>query len=294
MAKIREILIENKITETNYRVQVGKKFLALNSKEELDNVMNESLNTENTLTVKSYNIDGFVKETKYINENKTWIEFKPTLNESYVEKFKRLVEYEIKPHVSSSTIIDEDDEDVVEIPDSKPAIEPFEDTEAINQIQNTEAPVDVVTELTPEQKVKELEDLAKVDDITRIKQIQDQQTLELNNMLQTVDLIKTEMLNLTNRTADIPAMKANIDIVNKKVRELTPLTTEEQLTKNAIMSGGMKIEDVWNKYILNNEVQRAVSDSVDEQKPELEKYSEDVRNIKKYNDNDVKKSFGLN
>lgn len=295
MAKVTPILIEsNNLTETNFRVQVGKNYHSLNTKDDLEKLMNESLNTEKSLIVKSYNINGFVKETKYINENKSWVEYKPQINESYIQKFNRLVEYEIKPQVSSSTVIDEDDEDVVDIPDSKPEVAPFEDTEAINQIQNTEAPVDATTELTPEQKEKELEDLAKVDDITRIKEIQDQQTLELNNMLQTVDFIKSEIEKLNQTTLDIPAMKANIDIVNKKVKDLTPLSTEDQLTKNAIISGGMKIEDVWNKYILNNEVQKAVSDNEESQEPELEKYTEDVRNVKKYNDMDIKKSLGLN
>jgi hypothetical protein len=292
MIKVTPILIENNsLTETNYRIQTGNKFKSLNTKEELDNLMNESLKTESSISVKSYNVNGFVKETKYINENNSWVEFKPTLNESYVKRFKHLVEYEIKPHVSSSTIIDEDDEDVVEIPDSKPEITPFEDTTAISQLEpNTLGP-----EIeTPEQQEKKIEDLSKVDDITRIKEIQDQQSIELNNMLQTVDLLRNEIDRLTNQTADIPAIKANVDIVNKKVKELTPLTTEEQLTKNAIMSGGMRIEDVWNKYILNNEVQKAVSDSEENKEPELEKYSEEIRNLKNNNDLEIKKSFGLN
>jgi hypothetical protein len=292
MAKVTPISIENNLDEISFKVNYGNKFNILESKADVDKLMNECLKTEKEFIVKSYNQKGFVKETKYLNENNSWVEVKPMINETYVNKFKKLVEYQIKPSVSSATVIDEDEEEI-QTPPSLPTVQPFEDTEAISQVQG-ENPVDNTTEQPLEDNSAEIENLAKEDDITRIKEIQDMQTLELNNMLQTVEMIKNEIATLSQKTVDIDAMKANIDIVNKKVKDLTPLSTEEQLTKNAIISGGMKIEDVWNKYLLDNDIQKAVSDADEDTTPELEKYTEEIKNVKRYNDNDIKKSFNLN
>jgi len=198
-------------------------------------------------------------------------------NEEYLKEFKRLVEYKIsETHNNSSNflppLVEEEDEAVVEpVPTIVDNTE-FEDIDAIKQ----GLPAD------------ELEVLVKEDDLTRVKNIQDQQTEEINKLITYIDEITNNIDNLKQKTIDIENMKKNIDIVNKKIKAITPVTPEEQLEKMATISGGMSIKDVWNNYLLDTSIKQAIENKEEE---ETREYSEPIEQIKNFNDSEIKQSF---
>jgi hypothetical protein len=198
-------------------------------------------------------------------------------NEEYLKEFKRLVEYKIsETHNNSSNflppLVEEEDEAVVEPVPTVVDNTEFEDIDAIKQ----GLPAD------------ELEVLVKEDDLTRVKNIQDQQTEEINKLITYIDEITNNIDNLKQKTIDIENMKKNIDIVNKKIKAITPVTPEEQLEKMATISGGMSIKDVWNNYLLDTSIKQAIENKEEE---ETREYSEPIEQIKNFNDSEIKQSF---
>jgi hypothetical protein len=198
-------------------------------------------------------------------------------NEEYLKEFKRLVEYKIsETHNNSSNflppLVEEEDEAVVEPVPTVVDNTEFEDIDAIKQ----GLPSD------------ELEVLVKEDDLTRVKNIQDQQTEEINKLITYIDEITNNIDNLKQKTIDIENMKKNIDIVNKKIKAITPVTPEEQLEKMATISGGMSIKDVWNNYLLDTSIKQAIENKEEE---ETREYSEPIEQIKNFNDSEIKQSF---
>ena len=199
-------------------------------------------------------------------------------NEEYLKEFKRLVEYKISDtHNNSSNFLpplveEEEEETIVEPITNVDNGDEFEDVEAIKQGLPDE----------------ELEKLAKEDDLTRVKNIQDQQTEEINKLIEYVDEITSSINDLKQKTIDIENMKKNIDIVNKKIKAITPVTPEEQLEKMATISGGMSIKDIWNNYLLDTSIKQAIENKEDE---ETKQYSEPIEQIKNFNDSEIKQSF---
>lgn len=296
MATIKPI---HELNSNNYyQVSNTKTVKTLKTKEEVDSFLKESTDVSKNVTVKEFNKNGFVLETRYVmNEANEWIMYKPKMDESYLNKFKTLVEYTIKPSSSSVTIIDEDDEvgNNTEIPNESPVPSntEFEDTEAINDIKSQED--SEITNIESETE-EEVDELAKKDEIDRVKEIQDMQTLELQKMTQAFEFVYNTIDSINKKIVDIDSMKSNIDIVNKKVEKITPLSAEDQLEKNVLAAGGMTIQDVWNKYILDNSIEKAVSDiKSDDEQTNLNKYSEDVTNLKNsFNEIDIKRSLNIN
>jgi hypothetical protein len=198
-------------------------------------------------------------------------------NEEYLKEFKRLVEYKISDtHNNSSNflppLVEEEEEVIVEpIVSVDNTTDEFEDVEAIKQGLSDD----------------ELNKLAQEDDLTRVKNIQDQQTEEINKLIEYVDEITKNINDLKQKTIDIENMKKNIDIVNKKIKAVTPVTPEEQLEKMATISGGMSIKDVWNNYLLDTSIKQAIENKEEETK----QYSEPIEQIKNFNDSEIKQSF---
>lgn len=199
-------------------------------------------------------------------------------NEEYLKEFKRLVEYKISDtHNNSSNflppLVEEEEEVIVEpIVSVDNTTDEFEDVEAIKQGLSDD----------------ELNKLAQEDDLTRVKNIQDQQTEEINKLIEYVDEITKNINDLKQKTIDIENMKKNIDIVNKKIKAVTPVTPEEQLEKMATISGGMSIKDVWNNYLLDTSIKQAIENKEEE---ETKQYSEPIEQIKNFNDSEIKQSF---
>lgn len=278
MAKYK-LIIENENKDLYFDVIQNGSSKRFYSEDSVSNFINES---KGSIKVVSYNERGFVKETKFVDG----VEQVKQLNEAYLNKFNRLVEYTIKPATNSPIVM----EDEVEEPETEVPVvnnDEFEDTEAISNLEQDEL------EDETESNEEEVEELAQVDDVDRIKEIQDMQTLELNKLTDTLNLIQTSIDSINNKIVDIEAMKNNIEIVNQKVEDLTPPSTAEQLAKNVENAGGMQIQDVWNSYIIKNKYQKAVSTDEENQTNNLEPYSEDVDNIKNYNEYEIKKSFNL-
>ncbi len=199
------------------------------------------------------------------------------VSEEYKKSFNFLLEYNIKKGVKldgEKNIIDEDDEATDDLPPSpEDEVADFENTEEINKLD-----------------AKSEEELAKEDDLERVKTIQDIQTSKIEELEAFLTAITPEIESLKQRTQDVDAMKDNIEILHQQVKEITPYTPEESLEHMAAISGGISVQDYWNKYIDDNEPMKkgGESEGGEEEKKE---YSVKISDINGVNDTEMKNSF---
>ncbi len=155
------------------------------------------------------------------------------LTENYMNTYNMLLGYDIKEGVKSkfiseATILKTNEAEDIDMP---PSDDTFESPD-VEQIQKQEAI-----------------NLAPVDDMTRVKEIQDLQTDKIRELDEYAKQLEQEVLSLKYQMIDIDAIKTNLNIVNQKVDDVTPLSGEDQLANMANVGGGLTISQYWANYL---------------------------------------------
>ncbi len=217
-------------------------------------------------------------------------------SEEYKKKFSLLLEYNIKqgvirqstqPSFVKEAEGDEDDA----IPSIGDQTDATPTTDVVDEPPVTSAPTEYenTEELEKIKKDEEEKELAKEDDITRVKKIQDLQTQTIEALERSVLEFESQIEELKAKTADMDAVKENIEIVREKVKQITPLTPEEALVNVPKITGGISIEDYWAQYLAENDPTKAVVETETDTLP-LKQYSVNINDIKNGNI-DVKETF---
>jgi hypothetical protein len=198
---------------------------------------------------------------------------------NYKDKFKLLIEYNIKNGVKLEKInneITEQEGDVETTETDVAVVEPkkpieFEDTEEVR-------------------KLPEFEDLVKKDDIERVKEIQDLQTQEIEKLATYLESLSSDYSNLNNTLSKISEtqLQGFLELFSK-IKALTPPTPQESLDKMVKISGGVSVQDYFSQFDKEMENQDQLTNQIDQ-----DKYVLNLKDLyNSVNSNDVSIKYSL-
>lgn len=201
------------------------------------------------------------------------------LNEKFIKKYDRLVEYKVND-VNQTKPLYSNDIEVGFIKEEDPTLS---NDETLPEEMPSKEPVKV------EQPV---DDDSKLDKKTEIlKDLAQNHTDKIDSILDYLETLSIEIIGMKQKGQEIDLLKHNMGAMEKQIDFLTPPTPEESLEKMVRISGGQTIDDYWKEY-LAKQGKTVVGKMPYYQNGVTTDEKAQIINIK-YSDDEIKKSLGL-